>query len=50
MDKVPEKKKFFIYLFSPSLYTPIPYSMTTTMIRQNKVIDDDKMIENDQYN
>ena len=36
---------FFIY-FSPTLYTPIPYSMTMTMIRQDKTIDEDKITEN----
>ena len=53
MDEVPEKKKFWIYLFiiylffSPSLYTPIPYFMMTTMIRQDNTIDEDKITEND---
>ena len=50
MDEVPEKKKFWIYLFiyfCPSLYTPIPYSTMMTTIRQDEVIDKDKMAEND---
>ena len=49
MDEVPEKKKFWIYLliyFSPSLYTPIPYSMMMMTIRQDKIIDKDKITEN----
>ena len=36
----------FIY-FSPSFYTPTPYSMTVMMIRQGKATDEDKITEND---